>query len=462
MPVNSFENYPMSWKPSIDRTKKPIYKSLAKQLREDIAHGVLLPGTKLPPQRELADYLDLNVSTISKAFKVCESKGLLSATVGNGTFISYDALANAYLLEDMKPNHLIEMGATLPDNDSYHPLMEELKGMLKEPNYEKWFSYGRQGENLWQKDAAVKLIQRGGYETTVDHILFANGGQNAIAATLAGICQPGDRIGVDDHTYPGLKTAASMLNIRLVPIKSENGEMSATALELACKKENLKGIYVIPDYHNPTASRMSIENRRKIAGIAKRCNLFIIEDAAYHLYNEKPLPALASFVPEKTIYIASLSKSIAPGLRMAYVAVPNKFKEQISKALYNLNVSVSPLLAELAARTIVSKQFEVLIEKHQDQTLCRNKIVHQYLADYQCLGYETGIFRWLLLPGKITGNEFESLAARRGVQVYAAERFVVGNSCPEQAVRIAVCAPKTMEDLEQGLNILKHLLDELN
>ncbi len=162
MPVNSFENYPMSWKPSIDRTKKPIYKSLAKQLREDIAHGVLLPGTKLPPQRELADYLDLNVSTISKAFKVCESKGLLSATVGNGTFISYDALANAYLLEDMKPNHLIEMGATLPDNDSYHPLMEELKGMLKEPNYEKWFSYGRQGENLWQKDAAVKLIQRGG------------------------------------------------------------------------------------------------------------------------------------------------------------------------------------------------------------------------------------------------------------------------------------------------------------
>jgi hypothetical protein len=73
MPINSFENYPMSWKPSIDKTKKPIYQALAGQLEQDILNGVLLPGTKLPSQRELADYLDLNLSTISKAFKVCDA-----------------------------------------------------------------------------------------------------------------------------------------------------------------------------------------------------------------------------------------------------------------------------------------------------------------------------------------------------------------------------------------------------
>jgi DNA-binding GntR family transcriptional regulator len=69
-------------------------------LEQDILSGVLLPRTKLPPQRELADYLDLNLSTISKAFKVCELKGLLSTFVGSGTFVSYDTLSNAYLLED--------------------------------------------------------------------------------------------------------------------------------------------------------------------------------------------------------------------------------------------------------------------------------------------------------------------------------------------------------------------------
>ncbi|WP_142386529.1 aminotransferase-like domain-containing protein [Bacillus sp. Marseille-P3661] len=462
MPINSFENYPMSWKPSIDKTEKPIYQALAGQLEQDILDGVLLPGTKLPPQRELADYLDLNLSTISKAVKMCELKGLLSATVGSGTFVSYDALSNSYLLEDKKPRHLIEMGATLPDNASYEPLLLQLKNMLQETDYEKWFSYGRAGESLWQKDAAIKLIRRGGFETTVDHILFANGGQNAIAATLASLCKPGDRIGVDYHTYPGLKTVAAMLSVQLVPIKSVNYEMSPTALEYACKNDNIKGVYLIPDYHNPTACFMSVENRKEIAAIAKKHNQFIIEDASYHLLNKEPLPAVASFAPEQVIYIASLSKSIAPGLRLAYVAVPSQFKEPISKALYNLNVSVSPLLAELGARTIVSNQFEVLIEEHQKQTIRRNQVVNRYLADYTCLGVDTGIFRWLLLPGKITGAEFEKLAAQQGVQVYAAERFVVGNSCPERAVRVAVCAPETIGELERGLIILKRLLSGLS
>ncbi|GAA3332867.1 hypothetical protein GCM10020331_094660 [Ectobacillus funiculus] len=141
--------------------------------------------------------------------------------------------------------------------------------------------------------------------------------------------------------------------------------------------------------------------------------------------------------------------------------MPSQFKEPISKALYNLNISVSSLLAELAARTIVSNQFEVLIEGHREQTIRRNQVVNRYLADYTCLGTETGIFRWLLLPGKITGAEFEMLAAQQGVQVYAAERFVVGNSCPERAVRVSVCATETLEELERGLIILKRLLNDL-
>lgn len=143
------------------------------------------------------------------------------------------------------------------------------------------------------------------------------------------------------------------------------------------------------------------------------------------------------------------------------ISTAKQFKEPISKALYNLNITVSPLLAELTARTIVSNQFEVLIESHREQAIRRNQIVNQYLDDYTCLGVETGIFRWLLLPGKITGAEFETLAAGQGVQVYAAERFVVGNSCPERAVRISVCAPETLEELEQGLIILKRLLNNL-
>ncbi|QKE75762.1 aminotransferase class I/II-fold pyridoxal phosphate-dependent enzyme [Arthrobacter citreus] len=133
-----------------------------------------------------------------------------------------------------------------------------------------------------------------------------------------------------------------------------------------------------------------------------------------------------------------------------------------SKALYNLNISVSPLFSELAARTIVSNEFENIIKVHQEEAILRNKIVNRHLSEYTCLGSETGIFCWLLLPVNITGAEFEKLAAQQGVQVYAAERFVVGNSCPERAVRVSISATETHEELERGLIILKGLLKNLN
>ena len=82
MPVNSFDDYPMAWKPDKARLAAPFYQSIAGALEEDILSGALPADTRLPPQRELADFLDVNLSTITRAYKVCELKGLLYAVVG--------------------------------------------------------------------------------------------------------------------------------------------------------------------------------------------------------------------------------------------------------------------------------------------------------------------------------------------------------------------------------------------
>lgn len=460
MPVNSFEDYPMSWKPVLNHQVKPLYLSLARQMEQDIKTGKLLPGTKLPPQRELADFLDINVSTVSKACKVCELKGLLSATVGSGTFVSFDALANAYLLPDDKPRNLIELGAVFPDTATFLPLIGCLKDMLNEADADKLFNYSRPNANIWLKDTAVKLMEKGGFCPAPESILFSNGGQNAISAILAGLCRHGDKIGADPHTYSGLKTTASMLGIQLIPIRHRDGEMDGDALMDSCRNENIRGIYLIPDHHNPTTHTMSIDRRRALAEIAREQNIFIIEDGAYHLLAENARPAVASFAPEQTIYIASMSKTLAPGLRMAYLSVPQAYRKQVSKALYNLNISVSPLMAVLAARVIVSGQLDQFIKSHQQNARQRNQLVNRTLSDYLCHGDETSIFRWLELPGTITGSVFEALAMEQGVRVYGAERFTVGNSIPSRAVRMSVCAPETLAELEHGLIILKNILDD--
>lgn len=100
MPINSFDDYPISWRPALDKSGRCLYQRLAAQLEADIQMGVLKLGTKLLPQRGLADFLDVNVSTVTKALKQCAMKGLLSSTVGSGTFVAYDALTGARLLAE--------------------------------------------------------------------------------------------------------------------------------------------------------------------------------------------------------------------------------------------------------------------------------------------------------------------------------------------------------------------------
>ncbi|WP_321017231.1 winged helix-turn-helix domain-containing protein, partial [Enterocloster bolteae] len=112
MPVNSFEDYPLTWKPRKAMLNFPMYRSLAQLLEQDILSGKLAPKTKLPPQRELADFLDVNLSTITRAFKLCETKGLIYATVGSGTYVSPKAALPVPDLHDAA--EFIDLGLIKP------------------------------------------------------------------------------------------------------------------------------------------------------------------------------------------------------------------------------------------------------------------------------------------------------------------------------------------------------------
>lgn len=139
MPVNSFDNYPMTWKPNISNIKRPLYKFLSDLLEEDIKNGVLKPGDKLPPQRELADFLDVNLSTISRSFKLCEQKGLISGEIGRGTYISSDANVNSTLLNPSNTKNIIEMGATYPPYEQNKDIIRFIENMLRQPNSDNFF-----------------------------------------------------------------------------------------------------------------------------------------------------------------------------------------------------------------------------------------------------------------------------------------------------------------------------------
>ena len=205
---------------------------------------------------------------------------------------------------------------------------------------------------------------------------------------------------------------------------------------------------------------MSQNGRKMIANIASKYNLIVIEDAIHSLLNETHLNPVASYLPNQTIYITSLSKIIAPSLRLAYISTPKQYREALSSALYNINLSQSYFLTEIAYRMITSGEADKLINARRKSARRRNKIINQYLSGYNLLGNEECIFRWLILPDGIMAEKFEIQALKEGVQVYASERFAVGKEKPISAIRIAVCATESTEELKAGLSVLKRLLEE--
>ena len=454
MPVNSFENYPMSWKPTLTLTQNPLYLSLALAMEKDIQNGVLLPGTKLPPQRELADYLDLNLSTITRAFKVCEKKGLICGVVGKGTFISSDAAAERVFLKNDYSQPIIDMGAIMPHSLSNQKITQYIQILAKEPDSYKLFQYGFSEQESYEQAASLKWLEKSGLHTSQDRLLFSTGGQNGIMGILSALFEPGDRIGADPTTYPGFKLAAKLLGIQVVPLYVPNAKITKESLLSVIKNERIKGLYLIPDFHNPTALTMPLETRKMIAEILDEHPIILIEDAINSLLHPNPLPPIASLQRTRTFYLSSLSKVLAPSLRLGIIDCPPFYKNAVFESLYAMNIGVSQFMLHLFARLVTSEEGELIRQSRQEEIMKRNQYINQFFSQDKLLGDLHSPLRFLILSPDQNASAFESQALKRGLQIYAVDRFYVGAKPSEPGIRIAITAPTSWEDYTQGVKIL--------
>ena len=185
--------------------------------------------------------------------------------------------------------------------------------------------------------------------------------------------------------------------------------------------------------------------------------LLVIEDGICKLLSNGQ-SSIHDLEPENTIFTLSLSKTISPALRTAYIASPKRYRAAIDEALYSINLSQSALLTELDSRLIVSRELDMLLERRAEGIEKRNELVDIILSEYTVRGDRHALSRWLVLPDGISGAQFEREAARRGVAVYGAEHFAVGKSIPENGARLAVCAPDSLQQLEDALQIIKGIL----
>lgn len=459
MPINSFDNYPMNWKPQKELLSYPFYRSLAERLEQDIKNGTLSENTKLPPQRELADYLDINFTTVTKAYKLCEEKGLIYAIVGKGTFVSPHIGVRTTVVSPK--DNSIEMGMVLPFDEDNHRIRKLAQEILSSNVADQYFDYSFPHGNPFQKRMVVNWLSHFGCETDEEHILITAGSQNALSITLASLFEAGDKIATDCYTYPNFIGLANMLKIKLVSISLDAYGMSSIELDKYCRTNGLKGVYLMPSISNPTNLSMNMKRREEIAAVIRKYGLLAIEDDSYSFLSETYYPPIVLMVKENTIYINGFSKHASSGLRVAALSTPDSYKSALEQGFYNFNLKTPSLNMEIAARMVQTGLYQEMLTVKKERSRIRNEHYKDIMGDISHDIHPYSYYQWLPLPTNCTGKAFEAMMATQGIRVYGSERFSIGEIQKNHFVRITTSSPQSIEQLRKGLTSIKKSYLEL-
>jgi DNA-binding transcriptional MocR family regulator len=338
MPINSYTDRPLSWIPSADiRKSRPIYLSLAAQLEDDILANRLPEGCRLPPQRELADFLDLDFTTVTRAYNICRDKGLVHGVTGRGTFVAplSSAQDSADVIDCGVVHGFAESGTA--------EITAAARDVLARPSAAPIFSYRNRDGSPSDIRAGRKWLALNGVNVDEKRIAVFPGAQGAISAALLALFHPGDAIAVDEFTYANFISLTRLSHLKLIPIKSDRYGMRPGELEKEADSNRLKGIFLMPHDANPTGRTLSGKRKSDLAQVIRGKSLLLIEDDAKLLLPGKCDKPLFAHIPERTIYIAGSTRNIAPGIRATFMAFPENHAERILGALHHLTIKAGAL-----------------------------------------------------------------------------------------------------------------------
>ncbi|MGE5631977.1 MAG: PLP-dependent aminotransferase family protein [Caulobacteraceae bacterium] len=448
------------WNPKTIDMDKPLYIAIVDALERDINSGVLKPGQQMPPHRELADIIGVNVSTITRAYKEAERRGLVSGTVGRGTFISVDVnTATSMMRPETNNIGKLEMGLVLPLYEVEPDIEDKILHLVQSGHIAEYLRYTDPLGLPEHREIGALWTNRFGVPASADDIVVCSGAQHSMACCLASLFQAGDKIAVDSLTYPGIKSLSAMLGIRLVPVDMDGEGMIPEALEMVCRRDRIRGLYIMPGVQNPTTVSMSEGRRGKIAEVVLRHGLILIEDDAYS-YTRPALPVpVACLVPQNSVYIAGVSKAFYAGLRVAFVVAPKHLRNRIAKAVLNTIWMTPALNAAIVSECIKDGTADKIMVAKKEEAARRFAVVRDKLAGYAFAGPAEGFFIWLNIPDRWSGKEFELMARESGVNIFCAEKFAVGSTTAPHAVRISLTGPSNIGELSRGIDVIKSLLD---
>ena len=435
------------------------YKSLVDTFAADIRSGKMPPGTRLPTHRQLAADHGLALVTASRVYTELEAMGLVSGETGRGTFVREISLPPGQGSGQMPvAAGMLDLNFNYPSLPGQAELLRTaLRQLALSGDLEALLRYQPHGGRPHERAAFARHLLSRGLSVEADQVLLVSGAQHGLAVTMMALLKPGDVIAVDALTYSGFKVLAETLHLEVVAIPVTPVGPDLDALQALCRRRPVRAVYSMPTLHNPLGWVMGRNAREQLVAIARQYNLMIIEDAAYAFLAADAPPPVASLAPERTVYVGGLSKSVATGLRVGFVAAPNEWVKPLERTIMATTWNVPGVMSAIAVAWIDDGTVAQLEAQKREDAQARQALAARVLKGLAYTSHPSSYFLWLPLAEDARADQVAMTLQREGVCVSTAEPFAVSAHVPH-ALRLAL-GSVAMPSLHEALHNVRKVVE---
>lgn len=434
-----------------EKQATPLYQQIMEQIIDYIQTGTLQPGDRLPAERKLADYYQVNRSTVVHALDELVSLGWVIRRQGSGTIVNEGNWGRSttprvdwrsLFTQKIRPKE---------------PFVEKVQNLRKDPAALDLYS-GELPLNLipdfrfpsytWeellleeqkqsplgyqplQQVVCQRIKQEQKIDISANQVLITSGAQQAMFLLLQVMLQSGDSVAIEDPSFLYSLPIFATAGIKLYGVEMDQAGMRIDKLEQLILTKKIKLILTNPTFQNPTGSTMSAKRRQELIDLSRKYQLPIVEDDVFSELNFGEIPpSLKELAPHQVIHLGSLSKIFGSSIKIGWIVADQDLIQQLSEAKQMMDFSISVFPQVIAHTALTDQQFnanrQALATELQNRARGFYEAAQRIATDWQVSGIDGGIYVYLTWRHQVlTRKDWEIFLQEK---LLVAPSFLFGN-----------------------------------
>lgn len=350
---------------------------------------------------------------------------------------------------------VVSLAGGLPAAESFPlEIMEQLMGSVLAKYGARALQYDASEGFMPLREALVGMLAARGVTATAEEILVFSGSQGILDGVGKILISPGDVVAVEAPTYLGALQAFNPYEPRYVEMETDDDGLIPEALDRVLAENTVKMVYLVPTFQNPTGRTMPLSRRKQVAEILVRRNALLVEDDPYSdlRYTGEAVPPIKTLAPDNVIYISTLSKTFAPGLRIGFCVAPEPLHRWLVIARQGVDLHTSTLGQALAAEYIngghLVRQVPRIIDLYRPRQQAMLAALKRHLPeDFRFTRPEGGMFIWIEGSPGLDAERLYARTVARGVAFVPGKFFFVNHEDGKATLRMNFTAadPATID-----------------